>query len=239
MEFLRRDLSQLSLIRTIKTVFLLKEHFIRRPILSTSIPICKQRTKFDLTHNSKHSYHFNLYRNLGNTLLGVFDGHGKNGANVSKYVQGILQTSFLSGDSFDKASMYEIFSNLSMSLSTSGIKCSTSGTTAWIVVISESRLLWANLGDSRAVLFSQNQNKWDATQLSTDHKVDLPLEKSRIEASGGQVRQFLNSEGIPFGPHRAWKTGENTPGLAMSRSLGDRVAHTIGVISEPGKDFFI
>jgi hypothetical protein len=26
---------------------------------------------------------------------------------------------------------------------------------------------------------------------------------------------------------------EETPGLAMSRSLGDGMAHTIGVISEP------
>jgi len=30
---------------------------------------------------------------------------------------------------------------------------------------------------------------------------------------------------------------EDTPGLAMSRSLGDGLAHTIGVICEPGKKF--
>jgi len=28
---------------------------------------------------------------------------------------------------------------------------------------------------------------------------------------------------------------EDTPGLAMSRSLGDGLAHTIGVSCEPGK----
>ena len=28
---------------------------------------------------------------------------------------------------------------------------------------------------------------------------------------------------------------EDTPGLAMSRSLGDGLAHSVGVSSEPGK----
>ena len=31
---------------------------------------------------------------------------------------------------------------------------------------------------------------------------------------------------------------DNSPGLAMSRSLGDLVAHSCGVSSEPGKIFF-
>lgn len=35
-----------------------------------------------------------------------------------------------------------------------------------------------------------------------------------------------------------WMKNEDTPGLAMSRSLGDGLAHTIGVICEPGKVLF-
>ena len=36
-----------------------------------------------------------------------------------------------------------------------------------------------------------------------------------------------------MGPHRVWMKDENIPGLAMSRSFGDTVAHQVGVISEP------
>ena len=39
--------------------------------------------------------------------------------------------------------------------------------------------------------------------------------------------------GLPLGPNRVWLKNENIPGLAMSRSFGDRVAASVGVISEP------
>jgi len=32
-----------------------------------------------------------------------------------------------------------------------------------------------------------------------------------------------------------WMKGKDYPGLALSRSIGDQIAHNIGVISEPGK----
>jgi hypothetical protein len=35
------------------------------------------------------------------------------------------------------------------------------------------------------------------------------------------------------GPHRVWLANRNTPGLAMSRSIGDYKAHEAGVIAEP------
>ena len=35
------------------------------------------------------------------------------------------------------------------------------------------------------------------------------------------------------GPYRVWIKGERYPGIAMSRSIGDLVASTVGVIPEP------
>lgn len=52
-----------------------------------------------------------------------------------------------------------------------------------------------------------------------------------------QVRKILTYNsgfGMNFGPFRVWLKTENFPGLAMSRSIGDFVASTVGVISEPG-----
>ena len=37
-----------------------------------------------------------------------------------------------------------------------------------------------------------------------------------------------------MGPSRVWLAHEDVPGLAMSRSLGDYVAQSVGVIPDPG-----
>lgn len=65
--------------------------------------------------------------------------------------------------------------------------------------------------------------------MSTDHKPSLPTEAARIKKNGGRIEPFYDEDGNPIGPERVWKMDENKPGLAMSRSFGDRVAATLGV----------
>eukprot|EP00557_Chaetoceros_sp_GSL56_P012672 CAMPEP_0176479408 /NCGR_PEP_ID=MMETSP0200_2-20121128/1724_1 /TAXON_ID=947934 /ORGANISM="Chaetoceros sp., Strain GSL56" /LENGTH=146 /DNA_ID=CAMNT_0017875451 /DNA_START=1323 /DNA_END=1764 /DNA_ORIENTATION=- len=57
-------------------------------------------------------------------------------------------------------------------------------------------------------------------------------EKERIIATGGRVFAVEYEDGID-GPPRVWLGHMDVPGLAMSRSLGDSVAHTAGVSSLP------
>jgi len=52
----------------------------------------------------------------------------------------------------------------------------------------------------------------------------LPEEKERIYNNGGEV--LLLPGNIP---HRVFVRGKPYPGLAMSRSLGDYVAQSVGV----------
>lgn len=49
------------------------------------------------------------------------------------------------------------------------------------------------------------------------------------------MEPILGPQGQWLGPDRVWMRNEDTPGLAMSRSLGDGLAHSLGVSSEPGK----
>ena len=71
--------------------------------------------------------------------------------------------------------------------------------------------------------------------LSNDHKPDLPEERRRIEQSGGRVDRIYG-----LGPFRVWLKNENYPGLAMSRSIGDGIAHSVGVSDIPEiKEFLI
>jgi len=60
----------------------------------------------------------------------------------------------------------------------------------------------------------------------------LPAEKARIEAKGGRVFAVEYDDGVD-GPARVWLGHMDVPGLAMSRSLCDAVAHSAGVSSEP------
>lgn len=42
--------------------------------------------------------------------------------------------------------------------------------------------------------------------------------------------------GNQSGPYRVWLKNENYPGLAMSRSIGDMIAASVGVICDPGNN---
>ena len=78
------------------------------------------------------------------------------------------------------------------------------GCTACSALITPTEIYVANAGDSRAVLAKKSGDKLVAVELSTDHKPDLPEEKSRIEKAGGFVEEN-RVKGI----------------LNLSRSIGD------------------
>ena len=75
--------------------------------------------------------------------------------------------------------------------------------------------------------------KWSAKNLTRDHKPTEEDEKKRIIDKGGRIESYKDEDGQPVGPERVWLKGEDVPGLAMSRSFGDDVAHMIGVTSKP------
>ena len=49
----------------------------------------------------------------------------------------------------------------------------------------------------------------------------------------GRVEAFKDMNGDPMGPLRVWVQDDDVPGLAMSRSVGDKVAQSVGVIPDP------
>ena len=62
-----------------------------------------------------------------------------------------------------------------------------------------------------------------AMELSTDHKPFHPVEKERIEKAGGEI---MPKEGTN-GPLRVWRKDEESPGLAVTRTLGDLMGKQI------------
>ena len=74
-----------------------------------------------------------------------------------------------------------------------------------------------------------------ADELSKDHKLDNSVECERILNSGGRVESFKDTmnPNETIGPKRVWLPDQDIPGLAMSRSMGDEVAHSVGVSAIP------
>ena len=64
------------------------------------------------------------------------------------------------------------------------------------------------------------------------HKPDIVKESKRILRSGGEIRYSNNTQdsGGP-GTFKIFAKNQEQPGLALSRSMGDQVTHTVGVTS--------
>ena len=173
-------------------------------------------------------------------LYGVMDGHGQWGHHVSEYVMHTLPA-FLSAEKGlrgrsvgeVKDAMLRAVRSVCDGLSAANINLSFSGTTCVFALHCDERLYTANIGDSRCVLIRAPDLPGYppfTLPLTSDHKPDVPSEQSRILRAGGRVCPI---PGMDSGPSRVWLADLDEPGLAMSRSIGDEVSASVGVISVP------
>ena len=122
-----------------------------------------------------------------------------------------------------------------------------SGTCSISVLLVDNKMFVINLGDSRCVL-GQRKGGDDkklgekiGIEMSIDQKPMREDEKLRIQEKGGEVSDKIS------GAPRVYRKNDEVPGLAVSRSIGDIVAHEVGVSCEPeifekeldGDDHFI
>lgn len=178
-------------------------------------------------------------------LFSVMDGHGPNGHLVSqfitKYVHNKLSNHKKLRGLTNEEEIYEIlkrnnweiirhlFTHSDKEIKKQGeIDANFSGSTDVMVIQIGNHLIVANVGDSRAILCTSE----GLTALSKDQKPDDEEEKMRIIKAGGEVSQY-EEDGEKSGPYRVWQPGQVYPGIAMSRSIGDFIATSLGVISEP------
>ncbi|XP_075661422.1 putative protein phosphatase 2C 33 isoform X1 [Castanea sativa] len=110
------------------------------------------------------------------------------------------------------------------------IDCYCSGTTAVTLVKQGRDLVVGNVGDSRAVLGTRDEDDFlIAVQLTVDLKPNLPKEAERIKKYKGRVFALQNEPEVA----RVWLPNANSPGLAMSRAFGDFCLKDFGLISVP------
>ena len=189
-------------------------------------------------------------------IFGVLDGHGPDGHHVSTFASDYIPTQIINHPEIKELSdpeliyqklkedncqiITEAFLSCDEQLKKAEFDAYNSGSTCVLIIHVGQHILCANVGDSRAlVAYDDNKedeqlNYLEQAQLSIDYKPELEDEKNRILLSGGVVEQMQNQFGEGVGPYRVWVKGQDYPGLAMSRSIGDLKSKTIGVISEPG-----
>lgn len=174
----------------------------------------------------------------GSLILCVMDGHGESGEVVSGFLQRTWPDLLAAHPAFFEdveTALQESIADAEHQLLTGNNTkdlVDFSGTTFVAALIRNDDIWVANIGDSRITKASNTKNGFLATAMSEDHKPDLPAEKARIQAKGGRVFAVTYDDGID-GPSRVWLKNMDIPGLAMSRSLGDTVAHSAGVNSIP------
>ena len=198
--------------------------------------------------NQDNYFIFNNFNNNQNYVyMGVCDGHGIFGQDISSYLVNNLPQNLnkdIINQNIKNLSTEKLFSlskilestfiQTNINLNTDErIDSTFSGSTCVTVLFTPTRLICINVGDSRCIMGKFNNNKWYSKNLTRDHKPSEPDEMERIIASGGKVEAYRDNFGNFVGPERVWKKEGDVPGLAMSRSFGDEVAHTIGVIVNP------
>ena len=167
-----------------------------------------------------------------NFFLGVCDGHGEKGDIISKYVSNKLPE-YIKDLNYEniinnfKKINNEIYNN-------KNIESNMSGTTVVSLFITPEKIISSNLGDSRAALFKFDNGLYYSKYMTRDHKPSEPDENKRIVNNNGKIQKCYDEDLKKYiGPDRVWLKNKDEPGLAMSRSLGDKIAHSVGVSDEP------
>ena len=165
-------------------------------------------------------------------FIGICDGHGLFGDLVSQYISETLP---LYVKDISKEELIKAFINTNNSLTNNTkIDCSLSGTTCTSLIITLDKIICANIGDTRAILAKFENGCYNTVNLSRDHKPTESDEIKRILSEGGVIKQLYDKNKKEYtGPERIWLKNSDIPGLSMSRSFGDNLAHTVGVTYIP------
>jgi len=169
------------------------------------------------------------------SLYLVCDGHGSDGHIISNIAIAMLPRYILTDAEF-KTKTKEVFNRafvktnsfIGKSAATSGFDCNFSGTTGTVVYHDKvnSKLVLGHVGDSGSCVLSTRKS--EAKALITDHKPEIPEDKERIERAGGSVRW----DG--YANHRVYAGNSESPGMNMSRALGDDYGHQhAGIVPDP------
>lgn len=174
------------------------------------------------------------------SIYGIYDGHGETGHDVADFVKEYLpkiildDPRFLTGEF--KAALRENFvtmqSIIRVAHADGKVKADDSGTTCTVAIHDHvsKKIIIAWVGDSAACIarFRRNaegerlaKGQLIPVACTWDHHPDVQEEADRVHANGGECKK-LNG---PLDKNRVYFKGDEIPGMAMTRDLGDLLFH--------------
>jgi serine/threonine protein phosphatase PrpC len=181
----------------------------------------------------------------------VFDGHGPDGHKCSEYatdhIPKLFASEVSSGRDVKSALEKSHLTTHEQILSEHSIDTRQSGTTAVSLLLENDKCVVSNVGDSTCILGSRTTDgAMAAKHLCTEQTPLRADERERIKRAGGLIMTADQRDGlVPMNedwnknedPPRIWSSrtdGENKfPGCGFTRSIGDSVAHSLGVTATP------
>lgn len=180
-----------------------------------------------------------------NILMGVFDGHSKEGEKVSQFVieelpkrlaDGLSDIAAANEGEYVEQSVRDLLNQTFVELDQDVPVGENGGCTASMLLKLGPKLYVANAGDSQTfvAIFNPATNASEVVYVTREDKPDLPDEKKRVESMGGTVyipppeKNHASSRVVIYDYITGYRSG-----LAMSRSIGDRAFGKKGVIPDP------
>ncbi|KAG2493088.1 hypothetical protein HYH03_008751 [Edaphochlamys debaryana] len=185
----------------------------------------------------------------------IFDGHGNYGRDAAHFCRQELPVLFdaelrryyeraaaegvkdPSAKELIEPILSDAFVETERRLHQAGINVSSSGTTASVIFQNRASVWVAAAGDSRVLCIAQLDNQWKVQPLTLDHRPSRKTEKFRVEAAGGRVEPKRLPSGKTVGEPRLWLAHLPSPGLLLSRSIGDDMATSVGCTARPEVTF--
>eukprot|EP01135_Chromosphaera_perkinsii_P002877 Nk52_evm32s229 gene=Nk52_evmTU32s229 len=172
----------------------------------------------------------------GLNYVAVYDGHGGNGKLCAEFAKEQVPTLLCKEPNLataPKAALTSCFAKCHKAMK-ADIDIYLSGTTATVALVNteERKIFIGNLGDSGAIVIRKIKGKLETEQITIDHTCENPEEKARLLKRGSRIEPMVHG-GEYLGPDRLWKGALPYPGQCVTRTLGDDVAHSIGVSTEP------
>ncbi|MCL7025079.1 hypothetical protein MKW94_026705, partial [Papaver nudicaule] len=204
----------------------------------------------DKANQDSFCIHTPFGTNPDDHFFGVFDGHGEFGAQCSQFTKRKVCENLLRNGRFHMDAVeacHSAFLATNTQLHEDAIDDTMSGTTAITILVRGRTIYVANSGDSRAVIAETRGKDIVAVDLSIDQTPFRTDELERVKLYGARVLTLDQIEGLKNPDVQCWGTEESDdgdpprlwvqngmyPGTAFTRSIGDSIAESIGVVATP------
>eukprot|EP00746_Dinoflagellata_sp_MGD_P166835 gnl/MRDRNA2_/MRDRNA2_97002_c0_seq1.p1 gnl/MRDRNA2_/MRDRNA2_97002_c0~~gnl/MRDRNA2_/MRDRNA2_97002_c0_seq1.p1 ORF type:complete len:581 (-),score=114.87 gnl/MRDRNA2_/MRDRNA2_97002_c0_seq1:86-1609(-) len=173
------------------------------------------------------------------TLFGLINGHGQSRLSheLCEFISKEMPRAIFRSRHFVKGDIQGALNSGFLKVHRKAIEavdCRFTGAACTVLLLSPTTIWVAHVGDCKVVLGvpdefpNAKEYHFHPVTLTKGHGVDLQGEFDRIVQKNGEVRILTNDHS-----HRIFVKNMDFPGLTLTRAIGDRVGHQIGVTHSP------